>query len=79
MEDRKKLENKKLYYNNYNKKTLANLYKEEKINENDFKTIDNPCVFNYSKTRGNIENFNNLKRKKHFVKIFYNLVHHNSR
>ncbi len=74
VEDRKKSENKKLFYETYNRKTLLNLFKKDDRNYSSFNTIDNPCEFNFSKTRGTIENFNNLTRKKHFVKYFFNFL-----
>lgn len=71
IEDRKKSENKKLFYETYNKKTLLNLQRENVNDLSVFNTIDNPCEFNFSKKRGTIENFNSLKRKKHFVKNYF--------
>lgn len=73
VEDRKKSQNKKLFQETYNRKSLLNLHKEDMNNLSSFNTIDNPCEFNFSKKRGTIENFNSLKHKKHFV-IFYFLI-----
>ena len=79
VEDKKKTQNKKLFYETYNRKTLLNLYREDVNNSSTMNTIDNPCEFNFSRTRGIIENFNSLKRKKHFVKYYLNLVQYNPR
>jgi hypothetical protein len=79
IEDRKKSENKKLFYETYNRKTLLNLHKEDVNNLSNFSTIDNPCEFNFSKKRGSIENFNSLKRKKHFVNYFLKIAQYKSR
>lgn len=71
IEDRKKSEVKKHYYETCNQKTVLNLHKENPNNITNLITLDNPCEFNFPKTRGNIKNFNCLKRKKHFVNNFF--------
>ncbi len=51
-----------------NRKNLTSPLKVENQDKNGGMTYaDNPCVYNYLKTRGKIEQFNILKRKKHFV------------
>jgi len=42
------------------------------INDKDInKYNDNPCYFTYNSKRGNIQNFTNLTRRRHYVKLKY--------